>query len=792
VYWKRLLFRSGLALLLLMALLVLLLPTALRIALGEWLQRQGAEEALIENIDLNPLTGRMAIEGVHLRFPGARPFTLGRLTADLDIVELTGGRIVIDQLRLDGLRADIRRDDKGNLYINGWSPQPLTSKPNATGRSSSPPSFALALVQLSNLQIRYSEPEFSQPVLLRELSFGPLRSRQPEQASSLAFDLQLRSPARLQGRLKLTPLATSPGMSGTLHLSSLELGDYTAFFRNTLEHLSGRLSMEVNLDLSLPQGDPRKLKGQLIPHLRLSNLNLRYRSIEQRVGTLDGQGKVRLDGLQQAGLTGQIQLEQGRTRDPDQQQELASFNALKIDGIEMDSDAGIRIASLCIDRLRLLPDPKQPPLLDLDGLRIEHFERADGKTLSIGDIRLAAPKLRLVIDEQGQLPAVARLQTTVDNLAAGGDGDGDTGKAGTPTTAAPSDDLRIDRLRITKPGRIDFSDRSVTPNFKTRLTVEHLEIDALSRTEPARFSAQIRQGEYNRIEIDGQGLLLNPRKRLTLKADIEQLDLPPLTPYSSKILGYGVRSGALDSQIDLTIEASRLDALIKLDLDGIDIIETDPKTAAALNSAAGISIDLALSTLKDSDGKLRLEIPVKGDIDKPDFRMQNIINKALGKAMQGATLGYLKHTLQPFGSLITLYQLAKTASRRVALPSVTFQTGSIQPAEGQRQLLEKITTLMKERPGLKIKACGLAVDSDRSALLAQSPAVPSETGKKPATPPPSEAQIRQQLFELAEQRAGWVKQQLVEAGISPERVLNCLGQIDTADSSLQPSVQLLL
>jgi len=108
VYWKRLVIRSGLIFIGLVALLISLIPTGLRIGLAELAKRQGADEALIDNIDLNPLSGRFRIEGVYLRFKGAPPFKLAQLETDLSMRGLFDQRILVEKLLLDGLQADIR------------------------------------------------------------------------------------------------------------------------------------------------------------------------------------------------------------------------------------------------------------------------------------------------------------------------------------------------------------------------------------------------------------------------------------------------------------------------------------------------------------------------------------------------------------------------------------------------------------------------------------------------------------------------------------------------------------
>jgi hypothetical protein len=792
VYWKRLLFRSSLIIGLLVLLILMLLPTGLRLGLVELLKRQGAEEALIENIDLNLLAGQAAIEGLHLRFPGAGAFKLGRLEVDLDMRALIDRRFIVESLTLDGLRGVIERDGRGRLTINGWSPDSLPASTGDRQSATTTPVFALESLQLRNLQLSYREPGFTQPLILRSLHFGPLDSRHRQRLSRLEFDLMLQQQSRLRGKLELTPLASDPRLQGKLQLTGLPLADYQQFIRQQLDRLSGTASVELDLDLTLPGRQAGALRGKSNQQLHIETLQLSRQNLEQHLESLDWNGRVLFETLERTTVQGDLKLAGSRSIDRQQNRVLAEFRQLDASGIELKPDLAVRLASLQLEGFRLLPDPRQPELARVEQLQVKGIRRQGDNELSITELLFSAPKLRIEIDEKRQLRDLSILQHSLDRLKPPIDESAPKPVSDQARGDSPPAGLEIGLIRLTSPGEIDFIDRSVNPHFKTRLLLEQLQIIGLSRSRPARFELRASQGDYNHFRIDGEGLLLAPGQKLKLKAVIEQLDLPPLTAYTSRATGYGVKSGVLDSDIDLSIDRQQLDATIKLELDAIDIIETDPETAAELNSAAGISIDLALSTLKDGDGRIRLEIPVKGDLEKPDFKLEKVINKALGKAMQGATLAYLKHTLQPFGSLITLYQLAKSASQRVALPAVEFRPGSTELVPGQQDLLEKVVRLMKERPGLKIKACGLAVARDREELVKA--AGSGTTGRKAAAGSPavpSEEALGQLLRELADQRSKWVKQQIVDSGIAPERVLNCLSQV-RKEADTKPEVQLLL
>ena len=796
MYWKRLVIRSGLILLGLMVLLISLVPAGLRVGLAELAKRQGAAEALIDNIDLNPLSGRFRIEGVYLRFEDAPAFKLALLETDLSMRELFEQRIVVEKLLLNGLQANIRRDKKGVLWINGWSPDSLPQPSSASDKETREPlAWAVESLVLQNLQIHYREPGLEQPLVLQSLKLEKLRSWQPRQPAGLDFVIELQQQARLQGDLELTPLQQSPAVKGQLQLTRLPLETYRKFLPQAIDRLAARLDLELQLDLQLPDNRPDQLQGQIEHRIRLQDLQLAHEPLKLDLQSFNWQADARLQGINQLQVSqGKLELSSLQLDDPARKFLLARFKHLLIDGLQLQADRSLTFEELKLTSLETLAEASKTPLLQLEELSLRQL-RFDRK-LEITEVDVASPRVEIEIDEQKKLPALEALEQTVNQLQATRAADTPDPEQGRKTAINDSEspeenplEFAIDRLQLTRPGRIDILDRSVSPNFKTQLLLKTLTIRNLQRKQPADFELLAQQGDYSLIQLQGSGLLLDPQQRLKLKAVIKQLDLPPLTSYTSKALGYGVKSGVLGSNIDLGIEKNRIDALIKLDIDAIDVIETNPETAAELNSAAGISIDLALSTLKDSDGRIRLELPVKGDLTNPDFRLQKIFNKALGKAMQGATLAYLKHTLQPFGSLITLYQLGKAAAGRVALPALTFQPGSLELAEGQQALLNKVIELMKKRAGLKIKACGLASTSDREALLQQ---LKEQTEKEKKTPPADDEKLKQSLFDLAEQRAAWVKKQLVASGIAAERVLNCLSRVDIEKTDLSPQVQLLL
>jgi hypothetical protein len=172
--------------------------------------------------------------------------------------------------------------------------------------------------------------------------------------------------------------------------------------------------------------------------------------------------------------------------------------------------------------------------------------------------------------------------------------------------------------------------------------------------------------------------------------------------------------------------------------------------------------------------------------------------------MQSASLSYLKHALQPFGSMVSLFNLAKAAAEHISLPPVAFQTNSLEFADKQQDLMDKVVKVLKERPELKIKACGVSSLEDHEAIKKELMTAEIERikqqqkeGKKKEDPNKqkeeiiiTEETIQQHMKDLADSRSAKVKNYFLEKGdLKSNRILNCLSS-SNIDEKSQASVEL--
>ena len=794
-YWKNNSLRRMSISASIFALIVLILPVIIQYSIIHLLKKHGATLVTIDDIELNLFAGSVELKQLSFSAGNVEPLRLKHLAVDLQMLDLFSRKLIVNSLLLDGLNAVIQRNKNGDFVINGVKlpAADASASKEADAPSSSENSFGYGIKQLSidSSSIHYQESEFSQKVSIKRLSLNGLESWNSSSPTRLSADLKIDD-ASLSLSAELLLFASDPHIKGQGTLTNLTLTPYAKFYRDYVTIKQGTFSLKTDFDVTLASS----IIASTTNELQLNELELDYLQLNQSVSKVHWKGSTDLQANNQLSVKGRLEINGSKTVDTSQDYTIASFDRLSIDALEKSLQS-ISFEQLDLDKLKLINTSSNESFVSLNALSMSKLKLdSDSAALSIGQISIHKPALQLNITAQKQLAQITPLQNTLDAMIP-------TGPDQTEADSKTDKPLQISIAAITlaEPGSIDFTDQSVTPNYHTQLFLNQIEITQLSPANNAHFVVAIRQGEYTGIDLTGDGLLFDPSTALTLKAQIKQLDLPPVTPYTTQAMGYGMKSGVVDTDIDLSLIKREIDALIRLKVDSIEIVETNSQTAEQVSSASGMSIDLAISTLKDSENIIQLELPVRGNIDQPDFDLSLVINQAMGKAMQSASLSYLKHSLQPLGSLITLYSLAKSAANHISLPPVLFATNSLDLKDDQQQLLDKVIKVLKERPGLKIKACGISSLEDQKSIHEELLAVELERLQKlakkdekvdPATITVDAQLIQQKMRNLADQRSAKVKAVFLQQGeIESRRILNCLSASKTEEKS-EASVELTL
>ena len=126
--------------------------------------------------------------------------------------------------------------------------------------------------------------------------------------------------------------------------------------------------------------------------------------------------------------------------------------------------------------------------------------------------------------------------------------------------------------------------------------------------------------------------------------------------------------------------------------------------------ATSLPVPLAVALLKDRQGRIDIDLPIRGDLSDPDFKYGKVVISTLMNLMS-------KMVASPFSLMA---KLVPGGTDGQELQHLTFEPGSsvIPPAE-----MKKIDALMRgleERPGLRLEITGTADPArDRRAVAHQ-------------------------------------------------------------------------
>jgi len=259
----------------------------------------------------------------------------------------------------------------------------------------------------------------------------------------------------------------------------------------------------------------------------------------------------------------------------------------------------------------------------------------------------------------------------------------------------PRKDIKIGQVTL-QGGIVDFSDRSVKPDYSAKLGEIGGRISGLSSEENTTAEVELRAklNDYAPLEITGK---INPLREdlyVDLKVRFKDMDLSPMTPYSGKYVGYTIEKGKLSLDLNYLIVKKKLDSQNQIFLDQFtlgDKVESPQATK--------LPVKLAIALLKNRAGEIKLDIPVKGSLDDPKFSIGKIILQILVNLIS-------KAATSPFALLGAVFGGGEELSY------LEFDYGSANVTEPNLKKLSTITKALYDRPSLKLDIEG-HVDTER-------------------------------------------------------------------------------
>jgi len=278
--------------------------------------------------------------------------------------------------------------------------------------------------------------------------------------------------------------------------------------------------------------------------------------------------------------------------------------------------------------------------------------------------------------------------------------------------------ISIGRFKLADPAQIVLTDKRQSPTVKLDTKVNRFELRDFDTKKPGTKSAltiAATINEFTDLSLEGWVNVANEKPSVDLKTAFKNLELPPFSRYAATYLGVNLESGRLSAQADGKVIDGTLDAATKLNILNLKFSPLSPKDAKRLSAATGVPIETAVGLLEGKDGRIELSIPVKGDLENPNFDLDQVIGKAVGNAIV-ATIGTTLQVLFPPALLISVFDSA-TSGSGVEFAPAPFEAGTVALEPKGRELVDALAKLLKDRPKLTVTLCGRATADDLNAAL---------------------------------------------------------------------------
>ncbi len=465
--------------------------------------------------------------------------------------------------------------------------------------------------------------------------------------------------------------------------------------------------------------------------------------------------------------------------------ELVRLDSLSVHGLTADSSASVEAGLVELTNLLFLPatkDPETKTVLSLQSVQFSDLNWSNanglqGKALTFEDL-----VTRISRDKEGNLNITSRLAEMKKPADKSGTGDAPVETVETSSEKTP---FTLGEIAVTGKSSVFFEDNTLAVPYKTHLAISQLQIKDLDSSQPDQKTTILFKGKLEkRASLDVTGHI-QPFKETTdvkMKLKLNNYPLSSLSSYTVQSVGTGLASGQLKIKSKFELEAGELNMENTLTLKKLQTETISPELAAELDNELPISLDSALSILRDKKGNIELDIPLSGPVADLDVGISDILVTALSKAIVPAASGYLMYALGPYGALAYVGMKIGENMLEVRLPPVVFVQQEHTITEEHATYLERVATILKDKPDAELQLCPTVASWE---FMAEKKVEATEGDTVGA----SEKEASK-LMELGQQRAAAVKEHLISRYESDEsRLLICDTLIDEKKNAV-PAVLL--
>ena len=487
--------------------------------------------------------------------------------------------------------------------------------------------------------------------------------------------------------------------------------------------------------------------------------------------------------------TSQLTLNNASVHHEKPSQQLAYFEKLALQDISFhfEDEPQVKIANFVIDNIvgSKNEDSELPPIVTLKQFHVNDIIISE-KQLAINTVSLDSLQSDIIIDKEQALANLVSLPITEEEKEVV-EGVADEVKKEINDEIKDENAesksafiISLNEFSLLNENHITVLNNSVEPIKTRKLFIDTLNLGAISTApeklnEETPFAIKGRSNKYAHFDFKGFTKPFAQQPTHHLEGFLKELSLPAISRYMKKAVQMELKSGQLNTDVNVTLTGEELDGNVVILLRGLETELADSDEAGALIDKGALPFNMAIGMLKDSNGDVELDVPLSGSTSDPSFGVSSIVSLITQKAIWMATQDYLMTTFVPYANIVSVAMTVGEFALKLRFDDLMYQTKQIEPDDKQKAYLDAFIALMQNKDDTRVNICAISTPADIDL-----------TGGVEVT---DKKQI-ERLKEIGEKREAAFKDYIIEQGKIPSsRLLLCLPKIDSSKDA-QPRIEL--
>ena len=184
--------------------------------------------------------------------------------------------------------------------------------------------------------------------------------------------------------------------------------------------------------------------------------------------------------------------------------------------------------------------------------------------------------------------------------------------------------LEFGDVRV-KDGFIRFLDRTTQPAFSQDLSRLELTVTGFGNQPDRRAKVTLQSvvGGDAGLDIRGELNALGAPTFVDLVGELRSFKLPSVDPYVTSNIGWVIKKGELQYKVRFKLEGDQLSADNELVVGQLQVAPASGSDE--VKQRLGLPLGLIVALIKDQKGDIRVNVPVTGTVNDPQFKLGDAI-----------------------------------------------------------------------------------------------------------------------------------------------------------------------